>query len=97
LLERYLGGDMRRLYADAEERPAHYTSDEHALLARLRAGAPTEPGERSALVLSFVRGTQAEQKERDTRQRVTQEVVTPEQEPPPFERQEDFSGAIGLI
>ena len=97
LLERYLGGDVSRLLADAEARPTHYTSDEHDLLLRLRTGRPTRPDERSALVLSFVRDTTAQRKERDTRTRMTRDFIAPEQEPPPFEKQEDFTGAIGLI
>jgi len=87
---------VQRLLADAEARPSHYTSEEHDLLLRLRTGRPTHPSERSALVLSFVRDSSAQRKERDTRTRMTQEVA-PEQEPPPFEKQEDFTGAIGLI
>lgn len=67
------------------------------MLLRLRTGQPVSPEQRSGLVLSYVRTTAAQQKERETRRRVTKEIVEPEDEPPPFEHQEDFKGAIGLI
>lgn len=97
LLDEYLGGDLRHLVGDAEDRPEHYTDVQRAQLEQLRQGHRLRPQEESELLLQFMRRTDAQKAERAVRKEVTKEEVAPKEDPPPFEDQDLFQGAIKLV
>jgi hypothetical protein len=85
------------LLQDVAERPAHYSADQLELVERLGRGEPATAQECSALLLQFTRRTEAHKTEHAARRRITQEIVTPIDEPPAFEDQNEFPDAIKLI
>lgn len=97
LLHTYLGKDLRPLIEDAASRPTHYRAEQLAVLERLRRGESVAESARSDLLLQYMRRTDAQSAERDARKKLTQKIVTPDSDPPPFENQELFRGAIRLI
>ena len=97
LLDEYLGGHLRHLVGDAEDRPEHYTDAQRAQLEQLHQGHRLRPQEESELLLQFMRRSDAQKAERTTRKERTKKEVAPEEGPPPFEDQDLFQGAIKLV
>ena len=92
---RYIGDDLRGITQDMEERPKHYTSDQKETLERLRRGQDTTSRDRSDLLLTFMRKTEAQKQEREVRkQKTAEEVADLDDELPAFKDQHLFKGAI---
>ncbi len=88
--------DLRLLRDDLAARPRHYNAEQHETFAQLERGDATTSTARSTLFLQYMRQTEAQRAEQATRRALTGSMVRPEQEPPPFEQQDLFRGAIKL-
>jgi hypothetical protein len=97
LVDWYLGGDLGYLEQDLAARPAHYTTEHHELVRRLRSGEHVAPALANDLMLQAMRRTDAQKLERRVKHRLTADLITPSDDPPPFEDQQLFQGAIKLI